>query len=331
MRSLHEVTGTAPWEAADGLAFEKEIVALWVHELHKATWYHILEQPVPLATLAHEMKNLSTPAVTFAVESLLEILFQEHNRLLHETLLHALDALKNHLPVESLVTALQSEGNAVREAAQHLLQIRENTPSPKLPTGDSDSSEEQVEHPEAEIRDRQEEHSPIEALLDKLRSFDGLAHQRATRTLIGLRDRVSTEVLLELLHDPNERVREAAVQILGTKGKDVPISALLSALYDCSRQVQELAMQALRVLGEDAVDETLTFIDNDSRAIVRAVTAQVLGTVGEGAPVEALVAALHDSDWRVRKAAAEGLSNLGERVKSQSFWPFPKISEPACY
>ena len=315
LRSLREVTGMAPWEAADGPAFEKEIVALWVHELHKTTLYHILEQPVPLATLAHEVKYLSTPTVTFAVESLLEILFQEHNRHLHETLLHALDVLKDHLPVESLVTALQSEGNAVREAAQHLLQIRENTPSPKPPIGESDSSEEQVEHPEAEIRDRQEEHSPIEALLDELRSFDGLAHQRATRALIRLRNQVSTEVLSDLLHDPNERVREAAVQILGTKGKDVrAISALLSALHDCSRQVQESAMQALRALGEDVVDEALTFIDNDSRAIIRAAAAQVLGIVGEDAPVEALVAALHDSDWRVRKAAAEGLSNLGERV-----------------
>jgi hypothetical protein len=126
LRSLREVVNTTSWEEADGPAFEKNIVAFWVHPLHKETWYRLLKQPMPLAQLAHEVQYLSTPTVAFAVDFLVEIPLQDHHRHMDETFLYALDILKEHLPVERLADVLQRKHRlrAMRRARYSLQRNR---------------------------------------------------------------------------------------------------------------------------------------------------------------------------------------------------------------
>jgi HEAT repeat protein len=157
----------------------------------------------------------------------------------------------------------------------------------------------------------------VEQLSTKLAAHDGQVRQSAVHALgmVGHKY-IPTELWLDLLHDKDKGVRNAAVLLLGDLGgdleKQVPIDALLSALSDESSLVRLNAASMLVYRREQAPMPQLMQLLHTEDWRARASAARILAQLGVRVPAEPFLADLHESnEWERRQEAFHVLATLG--------------------
>ncbi len=144
----------------------------------------------------------------------------------------------------------------------------------------------------------------IKAFKDPISSI-----RRATaEVLVGI-GRPSVNVLLEVLQDSDEFIRQEAVKALGQIGDPETVAALRPALQDSAWRVSLEAVKALESIGHPSVNVLLEALQGSDK-FVRAAAAKALGQIGDREAVAALLPALQDSDWSVREVVAGALDQL---------------------
>jgi HEAT repeat protein len=124
------------------------------------------------------------------------------------------------------------------------------------------------------------------------------------------------EVLLALLADPEERVREEAARSLGlvTRAEDnVAIAALIARVeQDAVKSVRIAAVFALGMMCASAAAAVMLTLVRDPDDELRADAAEAMAHMTDDRIFEALVAALDDPSPRVRYSAAYALGEQGD-------------------
>ncbi len=118
----------------------------------------------------------------------------------------------------------------------------------------------------------------------------------------------TVEVLIPLLHDPDERVRGSVAEALGRIGAARAVPALVDALHASSASVRKQAIEALGRIGDARAAESLVVALGDQHNDVREQAIEALVKIGAAEP---LVAALHSPYPDVRSGAAETLEKIG--------------------
>jgi len=145
-----------------------------------------------------------------------------------------------------------------------------------------------------------------------------------TAALEVLRERPSQTIPLELVlpyctHE-KQYVREVAIKTLLATKQRVPPQTILAALGDPEPQVRAAAsygcISLVEWFGDQIPLEPLLQALNDEYPVVRENILDAFGKVPLHIPVEPVAAALTDSTYYVRCAALETLSLMGERVPS---------------
>ena len=171
--------------------------------------------------------------------------------------------------------------------------------------------------------------SAVEALgrLGDARAVDALARQ--LQGAAGPRDEAAVSVrvaaahalgqigaaalpaLAAVLHDRNQRVREAAVDALGAIGGPSAVPALAAALGDDRSQLRQAAAKALAAIGGDDARTALLPALCHKDPATRVTAVQALGRLGDTRSVGALASALSDREKAVREGAIAALGQLG--------------------
>ena len=134
-----------------------------------------------------------------------------------------------------------------------------------------------------------------------------LGRSLAVRTFGRIRNPETTKYLLMALNDPDEKIREAAVETLVQIGAPV-VKDLISALRTEGR-IRFVAAHALGQIGAPALDPLFLALDNQNKAI-RGAAAGAFRGLRDPQAIEPLVTALTSQSWLARQAAAEGLAAL---------------------
>jgi HEAT repeat protein len=115
-------------------------------------------------------------------------------------------------------------------------------------------------------------------------------------------------VLRDLVHDEDQDLRAAAVELLGWLGDASDDAVLIDAVRDPSAEVRARAAGALGRLAALEGAEALTGALDDRIYFVRLHAARALGQVGEHAAVPRLVRQARDDRFEAARAAAEALA-----------------------
>lgn len=120
------------------------------------------------------------------------------------------------------------------------------------------------------------------------------------------------ESLLQLLQDPDARVRATAAASLG-RCATVDTSVLVAAFRsETDLRAREAMLGALGASGGAGAVELLSEVLGDANPAVRFAAARGLGRTGSGQALEPLLKALEDSVSEVRVAALIALGDLGD-------------------
>jgi len=131
----------------------------------------------------------------------------------------------------------------------------------------------------------------------------------AFRALLDI-GRGTLPVLRALVHDPDQNVRAAAIELLGWLGEASDDAAVIDAVGDPAAEVRARAAGALgRLASADGAD-VLTEALDDRIYFVRLHAARALGQVGEHAAIPALVRQAREDRFEAARAAAEALSRI---------------------
>ncbi|HKG94442.1 MAG TPA: HEAT repeat domain-containing protein [Gemmatimonadaceae bacterium] len=169
-----------------------------------------------------------------------------------------------------------------------------------------------------------EGHPPVRELEPLLRHPNPALRARALRTIELPFDSVpaeAVEVIHRALDDPDQLVREAAVQAMrdDRAAATAALPALLRILGDSSADARRSALRALGTLDSAGAGPVLpalfAALRGDADQYVRGSAAAALGGIGSPAPgtVRALLAALADSSDYVRMSAVEALASADIR------------------
>jgi HEAT repeat protein len=137
----------------------------------------------------------------------------------------------------------------------------------------------------------------------------------AARALGALGGAGSLAPLLGRLRDPEEGVREAAVEALGRLVQDDPDRALAAVgplLEDTEADIRVAAVTLLGRLEAPGVGSLLSFALKDESPLVRRAAVRSLEELPGSDQVSSLMLALTDEDADVRRLAAEALGASGE-------------------
>jgi HEAT repeat protein len=121
------------------------------------------------------------------------------------------------------------------------------------------------------------------------------------------------KMLMELLYDEDEDVRELAAEALGHVKYSGGVDGLRALLgKEKESSVRKAAVQSLYVLGgKSVVEDLVNVLKNDlEESVVKALAAQLLGDAGTEKAADALVVALEDFDENVRLAAVTAITEL---------------------
>lgn len=132
-------------------------------------------------------------------------------------------------------------------------------------------------------------------------------------TLRALRVPEAVPAAVEGMVDPDERVRAAAVALVGDIGGPETVGQLRTRTADPERVVRAAAVRALGLMKTPAAAPDFQRLLEDPDSEVRHAAAGAAGEAGARQLVPALAAALGDSHAEVRVAAARSLGMLGER------------------
>lgn len=142
----------------------------------------------------------------------------------------------------------------------------------------------------------------------------------------GTHSEARDRVLLDLLQDPDPRVRGAAARSLATADPTRALPALMLALRDDHRDVREDAARALGSLEASAAAAALASLSaSDPSRAVRYTALRALGEIGSDAAVEGLTAALVDArNDNLRERVAHA---LGTTRNPASFAPLRSLTD----
>ena len=120
--------------------------------------------------------------------------------------------------------------------------------------------------------------------------------------------------LVELLADPNWRVRKAAVRVLAEADVTQIVPLLIEALNSGDKNIrtvrfQNSAIECLTIIGQPAIPGLIATL-RDPAKDVRISAANALGAIQHHDACDALIAALNDEHVNVRYAAVEALSKI---------------------
>lgn len=117
-------------------------------------------------------------------------------------------------------------------------------------------------------------------------------------------------VLREVVRDPDQDLRAAAIELLGWLGNASDDAVLIEAVGDPAAEVRARAAGALgRLASADGAD-VLTRALDDRIYFVRLHAARALGQVGEHAAIPRLVRQAREDRFEAARAAAEALSRI---------------------
>lgn len=134
---------------------------------------------------------------------------------------------------------------------------------------------------------------------------------------------IPLELIVPYLQREEKYIREEAIKTLVAAERRVPIGPILRALHDPEPEVRAAASHACMSLAEWFPDqvplEPLLEALRDDYAAVREDVLDAFGKIPLRIPVEPVIAALSDPVAYVRCAAVETLGLMGERVPSSIY------------
>ncbi len=155
------------------------------------------------------------------------------------------------------------------------------------------------------------ERSVGEIILDALESKELMMRYGAVCALKNLRDAKTIELLIGLLADIHEEVREKSVENLMFM-REYALGPLIKSLNHENWVVRKNAAYVLGCFGAVAIGELMKVLEKgDENSRYWAIKA--LGQIGVAA-CEPLLGALNDPDWQVRKNSADSLAEIGAPV-----------------
>ena len=117
--------------------------------------------------------------------------------------------------------------------------------------------------------------------------------------------------LMELLADPDRRVRATAIKIVQLSGDVSAMKHLIGALSDPDRRVRANAVEAFEVVGDTRYVQLLMPFLKDPDNRVRANAAKALWNLGRTEVRETLEGMLEDPDENMRLSAVWAIDELG--------------------
>jgi len=153
-------------------------------------------------------------------------------------------------------------------------------------------------------------------LILELAQGDTKARSTATYALGRLPLEQSMELLAELLHDPELRIRSEAAQALGRIGSPRLIPRLVEALAgpaELRRQARRSLVAIIQRHGTEITAELQKTALSAPRAEIRSELADVLGRLREPHVFGALIQLLKDPEWRVRWKVLKSFQRLSRR------------------
>lgn len=121
----------------------------------------------------------------------------------------------------------------------------------------------------------------------------------------------ATTVVLQLLQDESEELRQRMVEGLNTVGNASAMKSLLTALQDQEWWVTMRVTDALGQHSGDKLVEMVLILLQDQETFIRQCAFEILHTIKDERAFNALVTALRDKD--VRERAVEALAALGDK------------------
>ena len=141
--------------------------------------------------------------------------------------------------------------------------------------------------------------------------------QRAAEALGQIDDPRAVAPLIAALHDQEQCVRDAALNVLGDMGERA-VKPLIATLKDEDETIRKEAATALGQIGDERAVEPLiaTLKDEDEALLMAAVIA--LGQIGDERAVEPLIAALKhwQQRWQLLDAVRDSTSDLLRAVEA---------------
>gem|GEM_PF-769545 len=148
----------------------------------------------------------------------------------------------------------------------------------------------------------------VERLISSLSNATPSTRRRTVRVLGVQEDVRALARLSDLLADPDEGVRLAAVAGLGRIGSSAAVSALTRSVDDVSERVRRRAVEVLAAMADERTLPVLSKALVDRSSDVRQAAALALGAVKSPDKVPALIKGLSDSHEDVRLKVVETLS-----------------------
>lgn len=196
-------------------------------------------------------------------------------------------------------TAKRDEHDAVRAAAIDALYLR-----------DEDALEELIDEAAAGGLDEPPAWMRIDRLTDWLEADHAEFRLVAAAALGQIGDERATPALVDVVTDPDVRVRTRAVSACGSIADPRAIGALAGRLDDTHDQVRREAATALATIGTaDAVAALRPAVHSDTES-VRVIAVDALATSGSLEVLPLLAAGLNDSSELVRRTATRSVLSL---------------------
>ncbi len=214
--------------------------------------------------------------------------------------------LENFPPEETvdlLVSAMQDDHRAVREAASEVL----GSVPPELST----------------------------AKLVPLLGSPRIKVRNITAALLTRYGDAAVEELIIALEDGNEDVRKFAADILGLNGSELSVEGLCKASLD--DPVENVSVSAIEALGKIASPKALPTLYKiiEEKKLMVLESIEAIGLIGKSESVPFLVRHLHDDDMMVTFSVIDALGNIGSRNTIQPLIDLLKeknlmLAEPIC-
>ncbi|GCE27648.1 hypothetical protein KDA_31320 [Dictyobacter alpinus] len=244
--------------------------------------------------------------------------------------------LGEHVPVETLLTMLQSRNAHIRVAAARLLGNVEEQRIPLEPLIEA------LHDPEQSVRleaiwalAKSGERMPQTELRALLDDTDQLIQREATKVLASAGDPEALSIIVGWLHADHEWARENALVWLRTPlgavrnaiVQRLPIEELLHLLKDAWWPVGYMAAGMIAMLGENAPFTELHALLSDPLPQARRAALYALAFLGDDVPlsryipIESVLIALDTEDIETRRQAAKVLSSFDIPVPVERLLP----------
>ncbi len=218
--------------------------------------------------------------------------------------------------LEVLITALSDSYEPIcKKAADAIAKIGKPAVERLIELYSGGASSQQVKrwtvYIMGEISSRGPERAMTHAIIDALSSREITMKYTAVCALKNIRDAETVEILIGLLADIHEEIREKAVENL-LHMADYSLEFLIKSLNHENWVVRKNAAYVLGQFGSSAIDELMKVLERGNENS-RYWAIKALGQIGVEACAP-LLKSLNDPDWQVRKNSADSLSEIGSQV-----------------